>query len=417
VLSNHSCKTLKLTPPYFLISQDLQNTFIMTTFVKPQVLRIALALSIAINSSAFAIEPATLIPWSSSLDAGTGVMVMPVKPDTASSTGITLQGTAVLPAQQSEMVSMPVVGIVQSVLVSPMEKVRAGQPVARITSPQLVEWQREWLTAQAQAKLSQAKAQRDEQLFVEGIVSEYRRNESRAAYEMAALTARERRQALRMAGMGEAALSQATMTSALSPQLTLLAPVSGFVMEQSVVPGQRLEAGNTVVRIGRAGRLAIELQVPHQQVQGLRVGDSLVVDGCKSAAKLVAIPAQVNSLTQSVMVRAELSAQEDCLRVNQFVLAYPQARGAGTSAAATVLSVPSTAVFQHGGQSYVFVKDPKGFRAVAVTTSGGSGSDISVTSGLKTGDEVAVRGVAAIKGAWLGLGPVVAPASAAGGKR
>ncbi|MGB9149624.1 MAG: efflux RND transporter periplasmic adaptor subunit [Burkholderiales bacterium] len=389
----------------------------MTTFAEPKLLRIALALSLAINGAAFAVEPATLIPWSSSLDAGTGVIVVPVKPDAASTNGIALQGTAVLPAQQSEMVSMPVIGIVQSVLVSPMEKVRVGQPVARITSPQLVEWQREWLTAQAQARLSQGKAQRDEQLFAEGIVSEQRRNESRAAHEMAALTARERRQALRMAGMSEASLAQATMSSALSPQLTLLAPVAGFVMEQSVVPGQRLEAGSPVTRIGRAGRLAIELQASSQQVQTLRVGDTLMVDGCKSPARISAIPAQVNSLTQSVLVRADLSTQEDCLRVGQFVLAYPQSRTAGASASTAVFSVPSSAMFQHGGQTYVFVRDPKGFRPVVVKTNGGGGADTSVTFGLKAGDEVAVRGVAAIKGAWLGLGPVVAPASAAGGKR
>jgi RND family efflux transporter MFP subunit len=388
----------------------------MITFAYPHMLRVAVYLSLVANGSAFAIEQAALIPWSSSLDAGSGIVVVPVKPDNVG-IGSALQGTVVMPAQQVEMVSMPVTGFVQAVLVSPMEKVRAGQLLARISSPQLVEWQREWLTAQAQARLSQGKAQRDEQLFMEGIVSEHRRNESKAAYEMAALTARERRQALRLAGVGEAALAQSSMTSALSPQLTLVAPVSGFVMEQSVMPGQRLEAGSPVVRIGRLGRLAIELQATNQQAQALHVGDTLLVDGCKSPAKISAIPAQVSSLTQSVMVRAELLGLEDCLRVNQFVLTHPQGKGAGTSASTAVFNVPSSAVLQQGGQSYVFVRDPKGFRAVPVKTSSGGGTDTSVLSGLKAGDEVAVRGVAAIKGAWLGLGPAAAPASSAGGKK
>jgi cobalt-zinc-cadmium efflux system membrane fusion protein len=353
-----------------------------------------------------ALEPAALIPWGAQLQAGAGVTTVAVQPRAAGATGLVLQGTVVLPAQQSDLVSMPVSGVVQSVLVSPMETVRAGQAVARITSPQLVEWQREWLLAEAQTRLAQGRARRDEQMFLDGIVSEHRRNESRAQYEMASLAARERRQALRLAGMGEAALAQAAATASLSPQLTLVAPVAGTVLEQSVVPGQRLEAGSPVARIVRSGRLAMELQAAAAQAQALRVGDLLAVDGCKLPARIAAISVQVSSVTQGVMLRAELTGSEDCLRINQFVqvhsLGPATARAAEGSAS---WSVPAQAVVQHAGRSYVFVRQPQGFRAVAVQTGIGGGSDTAIVSGLKAGDEVAVKGVAAIKGAWLGLGP------------
>jgi hypothetical protein len=58
---------------------------------------------------------------------------------------------------------------------------------------------------------------------------------------------------------------------------------------------------------------------------------------------------------------------------------------------------------QQGGQSYVFVRQLAGFRAVAVKT-GVGGDETPILAGLKAGDEVAVKGVIAIKGAWLGLG-------------
>lgn len=361
---------------------------------------------------ALALEPAAVIPWNTSLGAGSGVSTVVVQPRGAGMGGVILQGTVVLPAQQSDMISTPVAGVVQAVLVAPMETVRAGQPVARIMSPQLVEWQREWLLADTQAKLAQGKAQRDEQMFVDGIVSEHRRNESRAQFEMAALAARERRQALRLAGLSDAALAQAASTSGLSPQLTLVAPVAGMVLEQSVVPGQRLEAGSPVARIGRSSRLAIELQASGQQAQALRVGDQLAVEGCKLPARIAAISSQVSFETQAVQLRAELTGREDCLRINQFVQLRWQgaAERAGEAAA---LSVPAAAVVQHGGQSYVFVRQPQGFRAVLVKTGIGGGSDTPIVSGLKAGEEVAVKGVAAIKGAWLGLGAEAAPAPGA----
>lgn len=376
-----------------------------------KLLQAAASLIAGLALPALALEPPAVIPWSASLNAGSGVSTMVVQPDGQGAGGVTLQGTVVLPAQQSDVVSMPVNGVVQAVLVAPMETVRAGQAVARIMSPQLVEWQREWLLAETQTRLAKSRAQRDEQMFLEGIVSEHRRNESLAQYEMAALAARERRQALRLGGMSEAALSQASATSSLSPQLTLVSPVAGMVLELSVVPGQRLEAGSLVARLGRSGRLVIELQASSQQARVLRVGDQLAVDGCKLPAKISAVSTQVSPLTQSVQLRAELTGHEDCLRINQFVQVRSLGQAARAGEASAVLSVPAQAVVQHGGQRYVFVRQPQGFRAVAVKTGIGGGSDTPIVSGLKAGDEVAVKGVAAIKGAWLGLGPEAAPST------
>lgn len=347
-------------------------------------------------------DASKLIPWSSKLDAGAGVSTAQAQPQATGAGAVVLQGTVVLPAQQSDVVSMPVAGVVQAVLVAPMQTVRAGQAVARIMSPELAQWQREWLLADTQARLAQSKAQRDEQMFAEGIVSEHRRNESRAQYEMASVAARERRQALRLAGVSEAALVQASRTAGLSPQLTLVAPVAGTVLEQIAMPGQRLEAGSPVAHIARAGQLAIELQASREQAQALRVGDMLGVDGCKTPARITALSPQLSSATQGVQLRAELTAREDCLRINQFVQLRWQ--GSATAAGTGAVSVPAGAVVQQGGHHYVFVRQPQGFRAVVVTIGTGGGSEVLVTSGLKAGDEVAVKGVAAIKGAWLGLG-------------
>jgi len=347
-------------------------------------------------------DASQLIPWSSKLEAGAGVSTAQVQPQATGAGAVVLQGTVVLPAQQSDVVSMPVAGVVQAVLVAPMQTVRAGQSVARIMSPELAQWQREWLLAETQARLAQSKAQRDEQMFAEGIVSEHRRNESRAQYEMASLAARERRQALRLAGVGEAALAQASKTAGLSPQLTLVAPVAGTVLEQIAMPGQRLDAGSPVAHIARAGQLAIELQASREQAQALRVGDALGVDGCKTPARITALSPQLSSATQGVQLRAELTGREDCLRINQFVQLRWQ--GSATATSTGAVSVPAGAVVQQGGRHYVFVRQPQGFRAVVVTVGTGGGSEVLITSGLKAGEEVAVKGVAAIKGAWLGLG-------------
>lgn len=347
-------------------------------------------------------EPARLIPWEGR--SPELVRTQPVQPAQAGTERLLLQGTVVLPAQQSDLVSMPLPGVVQTVSVAPMQPVRAGQPVARIMSPELAQLQREWLTSHTQAQLAWSKLQRDEQLLADGIVSEHRRNESRAAYEMAALAAREQRQALRLAGVPEDTLrrAEAGSSEALSPYLTLLAPVGGTVLEQLAAPGQRLEAGAPVARIARGGRLVIELQASSQQARLLRVGDTLAVDGCKTPARITALSPQLASATQGVQLRAELLQREDCLRINQFV----QLRWLGRSGekGAALFAVPAAAVVQQGGRHYVFVRHPQGFMATPVEPAAGSGPTLLISGALKPGDEVVVQGVATVKGAWLGLG-------------
>ena len=179
-------------------------------------------------------------------------------------------------------------------------------------------------------------------------------------------------------------------------------PAEATVLEQLAAPGQRLEPGTAVARIARGGSLVIELQASSQQAQLLRVGDPLVVEGCKTPARITALSPQLSSSTQGVQLRAELAKREDCLRINQFVSVRWQGdRQRGGSAS---FSVPAAAVVQQGGQQYVFVRQPQGFRATPVAVAPGGGQELLVTSGLKAGDEVAVQGVAAIKGVWLGLG-------------
>jgi len=368
------------------------------SFLRLLVLPMACGVTLACGA-----EPARLIPWNDGRGSDL-VRTQPVQTAPAGAERLLLQGTVVLPAQQSDLVSMPLPGVVQTVSVAPMQPVRAGQPVARIVSPELAQLQRVWLISHTQAQLAWSKLQRDEQLFADGIVSEHRRNESRAAYEMAALSAREHRQALRLAGVPEDTLRRAETggSEALSPYLTLLAPVSGTVLEQLATPGQRLEAGAPLARIARSGRLVIELQASSQQALLLRVGDTLAVDGCKTPARITALSPQLAGATQSVLLRAELLQREDCLRINQFVQLRWLGRRTGQDQA--LVAVPAAAMVQQGGRHYVFVRSAHGFVATPVEPAAGSGSTLLVSGALKAGDEVVVQGVAAVKGAWLGLG-------------
>ena len=337
-----------------------------------------------------------LIAWSASQIqlAGVQTHIVGAGSNGAARDAVTFQGTVILPPQATMVVSAPLAGVVQDIGVGVGQSVRAGQTVARLMSSQLLEWQRDTRQAQSNAKLAQAKLQRDEQLAAEGLIAQVRLQETRNQYEIAQSIAAERRQAMQLAG-GVAESNQ--------PLLALNAAVAGTVMEVLATPGQRVEMGMPVLRIARAGLLAVELQATLAQARTLRVGDSITLEGCRTPARLAAIAPSVNANNQSVVLRADFQSTEPCLRINQFVQASVKSSGntANTVNTVNTVHVPASATVQRDGKAYAFVRKPQGFAPVAVED-------------VRAGDAIAVQGIAALKGAWMGLGAAEATGVAGG---
>ena len=70
-------------------------------------------------------------------------------------------------------------------------------------------------------------------------------------------------------------------------------------------------------------------------------------------------------------------------------------------AARPMFSLPISAVMRAGEQSYVFVRVEGGFEARPVTIAGREGQSVTINEGLTAGQPVVVKGVAALKAAWL----------------
>ena len=364
----------------------------------------ALMLSLLLSSfggAALAVGQAeSVIAWSEAQLKAAGVSTRVVQAAAASpSQGLVLQGTVQWPAQAIELISTPVAGVVQKVAVSVGQKLNPGQEAATLFSPELLGWQRELLQAEAQAGLAARRLERDEKLQAEGLIAGMRLDESRTQHEAAQLAVRERRLTLKMAGAGA--------TATLQPALTLRSAAAGTVLEVLATPGQRLDAGMPVARIARHGRLALALQATPEQAAQLRAGDTLAVEGCRMPARLSAIVPQLLAGNQSVQLMAEISGAGDCLRANQFVKATLQARaparGAGVPGASGV-ALPPEALLYHDGKPFVFVRTPQGFVPTPVELAPQSGSGATATRGIQPGAEVVVRGIAALKGAWQGVG-------------
>lgn len=311
-----------------------------------------------------------------------------------------------VPPANETVLAAPVDGMIQQVRVAEGETVTQGQPVASLLSSGLVTLQSDYLETLATHRVAAQALERDRSLAAEGIIAERRLNETRGAYNQSDARLSALRQSLSLAGMSDAALDKLDQTRRIDPVLDLVAPQDGTVMEQMITAGERVNAASALMRISALDTLWLEVRLPVERLADVQPGDRVIVMDNGIQAEVILTGSRIDPDDQTVMIRARVEAVDGRLRPGQFLRV--RLEGADQS---DLLRVPGDAVVRQGNGFFVFVATEDGFDAVAVERLGEADglltirvSDTSEQSRLSAGDEVAVDGVAAIKGAWQGMG-------------
>ncbi|MHB1332925.1 MAG: efflux RND transporter periplasmic adaptor subunit [Sulfuriferula sp.] len=315
----------------------------------------------------------------------------------ANAQGVPYPATVSVPAGQMRVVAAPMMGLVSRVLVASNDTVKAGQALAQLASPGLAEAQRNLVQAAVQAQLARQNLKRDDQLLAEGIISAARQQATQAAYLGANAMLLGQRQSLRMLGVPKSLVQQMEAGRATSAEITLVAPISGVVLEVSATPGQRVDAATALFKVAKLNPLWLEISVPAKDAGVIQPGEVVTLSGRNATGRVLSV-ARAASMSQTVSVRAEVHGDLNGLMAGQAV----EARIA--QAAASGWHVPAEAVAMQQGKSYVFVRSTQGFTPVAIRVLGQSGDTARVDGALKRGAQVAVQGVAQIKAVWMGIG-------------
>ncbi len=359
--------------------------------MRPFLISLALLLG-SMGAAPAAEKPVTV---TKSQQESLGIKVAPVEP-TEQSWSIPYPAQVVVPNAQLRVVSAPQNGLLETLLVAEGEKVKKGQPLAIIQSPQLLEQQRNYLTALSRLDLAKADWQRDEQLYKEGIIAERRYLESLARYRQAKTEAEQYRQALALAGMDERALRRLASQRRLSGSLTIRSPLDGVVLEQLATPGQRLNPLDPIYRIGKLIPLWLEIQVPLKELGGTRVGSLVRVREPKVVGTVITVGRMVHGVDQGVLVRAEVTKGAELLHPGQFVqVELAQASGEQS------FRIPRSALVRHGDKLWTFVEHPSGFQPMPVTIVTEERDAVVVKADFKADDRIAISGTVALKAVWL----------------
>jgi RND family efflux transporter MFP subunit len=312
----------------------------------------------------------------------------------------TYPAQVVVPVGAEEIVSSPVAGLVDRLLVQQNQSVRPGAPLLHIVSPELGQLQLQLLQTGARVTLARQTAQREQKLFEDEVIPQRRVQEAQSALKEAEAAWNQAKAALRLGGMSATTIARIAVSGIPQDGITLTAARGGVVTEMMVKPGQRVDAATALLHLDKTDTLGLDIQVPVAESANLATnwpaGTKVEVPDRGIIARITSASSMVTAGSQTVVLRATVEKKTAQLRPGEFVTVTLPLGGAKDA-----WDVPLAAVAHDGKQAYVFIRTSDGFEARPVQATASAGQRVRVQGALKAGEQVAISGVIALKGAWL----------------
>jgi membrane fusion protein, copper/silver efflux system len=173
-----------------------------------------------------------------------------------------------------------------------------------------------------------------------------------------------------------------------SRTLSLSSPITGIVLEKSVVPGAAFDAGQTLFRLADLSEVWIDIEVRETDAAFVRLGSTAEV-------RLTAYPGEtfpgsvdfiyptVDERTRSLRARVVVANPTGQIRPGMYATVHvttPQSRA---------LAVPSDAIVWTGERNLLFVQEPGGrLRPVEAEIGATVGDYVVILAGVEAGERV-----------------------------
>lgn len=244
------------------------------------------------------------------------------------------------------------------------EQVRAGQPLARIFSQELLSSQTEYLAARR----------------------------STAASGIASAVIASGRTRLTVLGMSPEEITAIEQSGEPKRLVTLVAPRSGVVVNRGISVGTAVDPSTPLLTIADLSRVWVFAEVPEAGIRAIRVGSTARLDF--PASGIAPFTARVDFLyptlterTRTLRVRFTVANPRGTLRPGLYGNAVFELPGAQT------LTVSRDAVVDTGREQHVFVSVGDRFEPRPVTLGVQLADRVEVRTGLKAGERVVSAGV------------------------
>ena len=306
-------------------------------------------------------------------------------------TNLTVTGTITYDANRVSHIGARTDGRVVEVRADLGMRVRRGQALLHLESPQVGQIRAEEREAEALVRIARENFAREQRLEQQGISSRKELLEAEAELRRAEASLQSAEAQLQVLGAGHGT----------GGHFDIASPFAGVVVARDVSLGEMATPGDTLFTLADLSEVWIELDIFERDLARVRVGQEVVVTTTAYASRtflgrIVYIGDILDPSKRTVRARVEIPNADGALKPGMFATANIQV-GAGGPA---LVVVPQDAVQEVEQKQVVFVPgDRMGeFRAVPVevgeTLDGGR---VVIRSGLQSGARIVVAGAFALR--------------------
>jgi RND family efflux transporter MFP subunit len=337
--------------------------------------------------------PDVIVPIADDVVARAGITTSVVTGSMGQSE-IRLPGVVEPNAYKQVAVTPLVSGRITEVTAQLGDRVRKGQPLVRLYSPELAEAQTRYVSARAMLEAHDRELQRTEKLVEIGAASQQELERTHAEHTAQRADVATARSRLLLFGVPAESIDGMTPGQDVSPTAIVSAPIDGVVTERLANVGLNVDPATKLVTIVDLGTVWIVADVYEKDLSRVRTGTPATIATAAFPERTVSghvsyIDPQVAVTTRTAKVRVEVPNLQGELRLGMYVTVVVE-----TANTAPVLSIPQTAVQQVADRQVVYLKshEPGMFIEREVRTMSTSHDRLEVISGLQAGDVVVTAG-------------------------
>ncbi|MDO9310057.1 MAG: efflux RND transporter periplasmic adaptor subunit [Nitrosomonas sp.] len=232
--------------------------------------------------------------------------------------------------------------------------VKAGDRLARITSPDLTQAQLAYLRAVSRVVVTQKATERARHLLAADVIplAEVERRQSELEIAQAELSAATDQ--LRLFGMGDQELKELKKRGKILPWMDIKATREGYVIARNVMVGQVVQPSDPLFQVADLSHVWVVGDVPEQIAREVHLEQHVEIQVPALGAQLmdgviIFVSDTINRLTRTVMTRVMVENSERKLKPDMLAnmhITDPQHK---------VLVVPESAIVRELHQDYVFI--------------------------------------------------------------
>jgi membrane fusion protein, heavy metal efflux system len=302
-----------------------------------------------------------------------------------------LTGTVAFNGFETTPVITQVGGPVSRILVSPGEQVRKQQPLLYVSSPDYSQLRANYLKARDAHSLAHKNYVRAQDLYEHHAVAERELQAAESAEVQAQADQQAAEQGLKVLGIPR---PDTLIENPTSPEVPVIAPIAGEVVERLCAPGQVIQAGQTqCFTVSNMHTVWVLANVYESQLAYVHVGDPVTITtdayNVEFHGRISFMGAALDPASRTLQARIDTININQLLKKDMFVTATVRA-----GEIKDALLVPDSAVLRDAeNQPYVYLETGNAqFARRSVQLSDSHDGKTRIASGVQPGDKVAGDG-------------------------